>query len=274
MPQTAFAMRDLLVEEAIYFTARLKGLSHADTLVQRDALMRDFGLADVRRQPISQLSGGMQRTVGFVMALLGKPPLLVLDEPTNDLDPLRRRAVWDAIRRAVGDGAACLLVTHNVLEAEHVVDRVALVNAGRVVAAGSPGTLKARVGEGIRLELFLQDGVSLSAAQLAQLAQLAAAGTMRQPRRQELSLIVPPEAIGATVDRVLGLIGPAALADFRLATVSLEDVYVELVGRTMRDTEDHDDTGDGPLSPSMNGHTAATADATPQSTRTETVIAR
>jgi ABC-2 type transport system ATP-binding protein len=73
MPQTAFAMRDLLVEEAVYFTARLKGLSHAGALSQRADLLRTFGLDEVRRQPISQLSGGMQRTAGFVMALLARP---------------------------------------------------------------------------------------------------------------------------------------------------------------------------------------------------------
>jgi ABC-type multidrug transport system ATPase subunit len=247
MPQTAFAMRDLLVEEALYFTARLKGLSHTDSLSQRAALLRDFDLDPVRRQAISQLSGGMQRTVGFVMALLGKPPLLVLDEPTNDLDPLRRRSVWNAIRRTVtDDGAACLLVTHNVLEAEHVVDRVALVNAGRVVALGTPGALKARIGEGVRLEIWLQDGVSLAEAQTARLATL---GSLRWPRPQQLSLIVSPRAIGATVDQVLAEIGPNALADFRLATVSLEDVYVEMVGRSLADPDEtdgkHASDGDG-----------------------------
>ena len=267
MPQTAFAMRDLRVDEAVYFTARLKGLSHRDTLAQRAALMRDFDLDSVRGQPISQLSGGMQRTVGFVMALLGRPPLLVLDEPTNDLDPLRRRAVWAAIRRTVTeDGAACLLVTHNVLEAEHVVDRVALVNAGRVVAQGTPGALKARVGEGIRLEVWLQDGVRLAEPQLA---RLAAAGTLRRPRPQQLTLIVSPNAIGGTVDGVLAEIGPTALADFRLATVTLEDVYVELVGRTIRDLEDVDDDGAAaepapPADGRVNGRAAA-ANSTPAS---------
>jgi ABC-type multidrug transport system ATPase subunit len=185
----------------------------------------------------------MQRTVGFVLALLGRPPLLVLDEPTNDLDPLRRRAVWESIRRAVTeDGAACLLVTHNVLEAEHVVDRVALVNLGRLVAQGTPGTLKARVGEGIRLEVWLQDGVVLGEDQLARLSAL---GTLRRPRAQQLSLIVPPGEIGGTVDKVLGEIGAGALADFRLATVTLEDVYVGLVGRRIEDIEEEEGDAEG-----------------------------
>ena len=235
LPQTAFAMRDLLTDEAMYFTGRLKGLSHTGAIEQRGALLRSFEMEEVSRQAISTLSGGMQRSVGFAMALLGKPPLLVLDEPTNDLDPLRRRAVWDAIRSAVTqEGAACLLVTHNVLEAEHVVDRVALINAGKVVAQGTPGALKEHVGDSIRLGVWLRDGVTLTEAQEARLAQL---GVLRRPRPQQLTLLVRPEGVGATVDVVLREIGPAALADFHVATASLEDVYVQLVGRGIQETE-------------------------------------
>jgi hypothetical protein len=88
------------------------------------------------------------------------------------------------------------------------------------------------VGEGIRLEVWLEDGVALGERQLDRLSSL---GTLRRPRPQQLTLIVPPEAIGSTVDAVLAEVGRSALADFRLATVSLEDVYVELVGRSIQD---------------------------------------
>jgi ABC-type multidrug transport system ATPase subunit len=267
MPQTAFAMRDLLTEEALYFTARLKGLSHAHAVAQRAELLRTFELEEVRRQAISTLSGGMQRSVGFAMALLGNPPLLLLDEPTNDLDPLRRRAVWEAIRNAVThDGAACLLVTHNVLEAEHVVDRVALIDAGRVVAEGTPGALKARLGEAIRLEVWLRDGVALSEAQVARLSAL---GTLRRPRPQQLMLLVPPDGVGATVDVVLREIGQAALADFHVATATLEDVYVAMVGRGIR--EEDGAPGDG----SDKGGAAPEAAAVPAApaARTEAAVA-
>ena len=128
-----------------------------------------------------------------------------------------------------------MLVTHNVLEAEHVVDRVGLVNLGKLVAQGTPGALKARVGEGIRLEVWLNDGVVLSEAQLARLEAL---GSVRRPRVQQLSMIVPPERLGGTVDRVLEEVGTQALADFRVSTVSLEDVYVALVGRSIQDEEE------------------------------------
>ncbi len=235
LPQTSFAMRDLRGEEAIYFTGRLKGLSHKETLRQRDAFIEQFEVDEIRRKPIMQLSGGMQRLTGFIMALLGSPPLLVLDEPTNDLDPLRRRAVWEAIRRAVVyDGAACLLVTHNVLEAERVVDRVALIDEGRVLGEGTPGAMKSRLGDTIRLELWLRDGAALTRAQETKLSTL---GTLHQPRPQHLLLRVPQDRVGRTIDLVLTEIGTEAVEDFRLATASLEDVYVEIVGRSLEDSE-------------------------------------
>ena len=188
LPQTSFAMRDLLAEEA-----------------------------------------------GFVMALLGSPPLLVLDAPTNALAPLRRRAVWEAIRQSVVyDGAACLLVTHNVLEAERVVDRVALIDEGRVLAEGTPGAMKSRLGDTIRLELWLRDGAALTRAQELRLSAL---GALHHPRPRHLLLRVPQERVGETIDRVLDEIGVEAVEDFRLATASLEDVYVEIVGRSLEDSE-------------------------------------
>jgi len=125
-----------------------------------------------------------------------------------------------------------LLVTHNVLEAERVVDRVALINSGRVVAEGTPGELKARLGEAIRLELWLRDGTALSAMQRASLAEM---GLLRQPRPHQLMLLVPQERAGSIIDQVLTQISPAAVEDFRLATASLEDVYIELVGRPIED---------------------------------------
>ena len=250
LPQTSFAMRDLLAEEAIYFTGRLKGLSHKETLRQRDSYIEQFEVDEIRRKPINQLSGGMQRMTGFIMALLGSPPLLVLDEPTNDLDPLRRRAVWEAIRRVVVyDGAACLLVTHNVLEAERVVDRVALIDEGRVLAEGTPGAMKSRLGDTIRLELWLRDGAALSRAQEAQLSTL---GALHHPRPRHILLRVPQERVGRTIDSVLAEIGADAVEDFRLATASLEDVYVEMVGRSLEESE-----GDEAAQPSDQEHVGA-----------------
>jgi energy-coupling factor transporter ATP-binding protein EcfA2 len=84
----------------------------------------------------TNLSGGVRRLVGFVMTIVWPGPLVILDEPTNDVDPLRRRLLWEQIRRLGDTGAAVIQVTYNVLEAERSVDRLAIIDAGKLVAVG------------------------------------------------------------------------------------------------------------------------------------------
>ncbi len=100
----------------------------------------------------------MKRLVGFAMAAVVPGRLVVFDEPTNDVDPVRRRLLWDQVRAIGDEGAAVLLVTHNVVEAERAVDRLAILDHGRVVVEGTPAPLKERVADDIRLELVLEPG--------------------------------------------------------------------------------------------------------------------
>ena len=92
------------------------------------------------------------------MAAVVPGRIVVLDEPTNDVDPLRRKLLWQQVRALADNGAAVLLVTHNVLEAERCVDRLAIVDHGRVVAQGTPAALKGELGGALRLELVLEPG--------------------------------------------------------------------------------------------------------------------
>ena len=89
------------------------------------------------------------------MAAVAPGRLVMLDEPTNDVDPVRRRLLWRQVRTLADHGAAVLLVTHNVIEAERSVDRLAILDEGRVIAEGTPAELKARLGAALRLELVL-----------------------------------------------------------------------------------------------------------------------
>jgi ABC-2 type transport system ATP-binding protein len=91
-----------------------------------------------------QLSGGVKRLVGFAMVTVQPGRVVILDEPTNDVDPLRRRLLWDQVRALGERGCAVFLVTHNVMEAEKSVDRLAVIAAGRLIAEGTPSSLKAR----------------------------------------------------------------------------------------------------------------------------------
>jgi ABC-2 type transport system ATP-binding protein len=108
------------------------------------ALLDRFGLAERRRSAFSSLSGGERQRLFLVLALLNRPRLVVLDELTQGLDPAARRNVWDAIRQLHSDGTTVLLVTHEMVEAEALCDRIVVLRAGRTLDSGTPAELVAR----------------------------------------------------------------------------------------------------------------------------------
>jgi ABC-2 type transport system ATP-binding protein len=231
LPQQEAALADLTVSLAIETTGRLRGLGSAAARRTRDALIDELGLGPLRGRVIGRMSGGERRLAAFGAALAGPRPILLLDEPTTGLDPQARRAVWSALERRRRDtGATVVLVTHNVLEAESVLDRVAVLDAGRVIACDTPGRLKAQVSAEVRLDLVWR-GVPPETDPVV--ASLAARATVTG-RRWSVHLPVGEarEALGSLTS------GPAfaALDDFTLATPTLEDVYLALGGRA-RDLE-------------------------------------
>ena len=109
-------------------------------------------------------SGGVRRLAGFAAAIVGETHLLVLDEPTNDVDPIRRQMLWDMIAELGAAGTTVLLVTHNLAEAERVIDRLAIIDGGRIVREGTPASLRSLVTERLRLEISLSRPVVPHAA--------------------------------------------------------------------------------------------------------------
>lgn len=233
--QESTALDELTVALAAETTARLRGLDARAARRERDAVLDELGLGAVAGRPLARLSGGQRRLACVAAALVGERPLLVLDEPTSGMDPVARRAVWAAVdRRRLERGATVVLVTHNVIEAETVLDRVAVVDRGRVIACDTPGGLKALIGDDVRLELVWRDRPPLTLPEVAALHTAAlAAGTPAETlagRRWTLRL-APGEA-RAAVTAVTGGPAFAALDDFTLTTPSLEDVCLALGGRT------------------------------------------
>jgi len=112
------------------------------------ALLESVGLADVAQTSVKRLSGGQQQRLSLALALVGRPELVFLDEPTAGMDPQARRGTWELIRRLRGDGVSIVLSTHFLDEAEQLADTVVVVDAGRVVAAGTPAELTRSGAEG------------------------------------------------------------------------------------------------------------------------------
>ncbi|MET8559776.1 ABC transporter ATP-binding protein [Streptomyces flaveolus] len=223
--QESTALDELTVSLAVETTGRLRGLDVRRARAERDAVLEELGLTPIAGRALKKLSGGQRRLACFAAALVGERPLLVLDEPTTGMDPVARRAVWAAVdRRRAERGTTVLLVTHNVIEAETVLDRVAVLDQGRVIACDSPAGLKARVAGEVRVELVWRDRAPLEVPEVAVLRERA----VESGRRWTLRLA--PEEARAVVATVTGGTAFAALDDFTLATPSLEDVYLALGG--------------------------------------------
>jgi len=140
MLQAASLVPQLTVREHL----ELQAGYYADAMPVAGVLAR-VGLAAVADRRYAALSGGQQRRVQFALAICGRPQLLVLDEPTVALDAEARRSVWALIRELADDGAAVLLTTHLLEEAEALSDRIVLLGAGRLVADGTPAQIRSRV---------------------------------------------------------------------------------------------------------------------------------
>jgi ABC-2 type transport system ATP-binding protein len=225
LAQDEAALHDLTPAKAVELTGRLRGLTRAEARRQRDALVAELALDALGDRPVAKLSGGQRRLVGVATALVGERRLLVLDEPTTGLDTTARRAVWAALDARRAAGATVVLVTHNVLEAETVLDRVAVFDRGRVIACDTPGRLKAAVSEDVRLDLVWRTDPPLADPTVAALHDRAE----RTGRRWSTRL--PAEEARAALGRLTTGAAFAALDDFTLATPTLEDVYLSLGGR-------------------------------------------
>lgn len=224
--QESSALDELTVALAAETTGRLRGLDARAARAERDAVLEELDLTALASRPVKRLSGGERRLACFAAALVGERPVLVLDEPTTAMDPVARRAVWAAVdRRRAERGTTVLLVTHNVIEAETVLDRVAVIDDGRVIACDTPAGLKALVADEVRLDLVWRDAPPLSVPAVAALRDAAHVTGRRWTLR------LPQQRARSVVAELTG--GPAfgALDDFTLTAPSLEDVYLALGGR-------------------------------------------
>ncbi|MGW2299497.1 ABC transporter ATP-binding protein [Streptomyces sp. NPDC001809] len=225
--QESTALDELTVALAAETTGRLRGLGLREARAERDAVLEELGLTALASRPLKKLSGGQRRLACLATALVGERPVLVLDEPTTGMDPVARRAVWAAVdRRRAEHGTTVLLVTHNVIEAETVLDRVAVLDRGRVIACDTPAGLKERVADEVRVELVWRESAPLHLPEIASLRELA------QETGRRWTLRLAPDAARAAVATVTGGAAFTALDDFTLATPSLEDVYLALGGAT------------------------------------------
>jgi len=160
--------------------------------------------------------------VAFCMAVVVPGRVVILDEPTNDIDPLRRRLLWEQVRNLVNMGSTVLLVTHNVLEAERAVDRLAVMDKGKIVTMGTPGSLKGNGSENMRFELILEPKQTLSEVP-GFLRNTVTAGRRLISRLRESD-------IGTATQWARGLKEKGIAEEYSVGPITLEDVYLKIVG--------------------------------------------
>ena len=222
-PQAQVPISGLTPRQAIELIGRLRRTSGPAVRARAARVVEALDIGEWLDTDGSKLSGGVKRLTSFCMAAVAPGRLVILDEPTNDVDPVRRRLLWDQVRALAAEGVAVLLVTHNVIEAERSVDRLAILDHGRVIAEGTPAELKSAVADDLRLELVLEPGASLE--------DVPTFVRNRTAGGPHLVASVAASHAGEAVAWADALRRAGRIEEFGLAPATLEDVYVELVGR-------------------------------------------
>jgi ABC-type multidrug transport system ATPase subunit len=228
LPQSAVAFGELKVSEALRWTGMLRGLGKGTAASETDELLDVLGLQGLEDRLLRKLSGGQVRLVQIGMTLVGRLPVLIFDEPTADIDPGLRRRIWELISSRTSAGACVILVTHDVAEAEHALDKVAILDRGRVVADGTPAELKSNLAHRTRIEFVVAESSEISARSIA-----ADIGGDTRVRGRHVSAWVPADLAVRTLEKVMAYAAPETFEDVRLITPTLEDVYLELGGTGM-----------------------------------------
>src|SRR5215203_5859736 len=211
----------------------LQGVPKAERRPRGDALLERVGLADAADRKVGGYSGGMKRRLDLALALVHRPRVLFLDEPTTGLDPSSRADLWQEVSRlAREDGVTVFLTTQYLEEADVLADRVGIIDHGRIVAEGTPDALKAEIGrpsvQAVPVERADRDAL---AGVLARFGAALAAAPVRLESGEDLVAVV--RALDAADVRV---------ADLQLHQPSLDDVFLAKTGRKL-ESGDEQDTG-------------------------------
>jgi daunorubicin resistance ABC transporter ATP-binding subunit len=225
--QYAVVDETLTGRENLEMTGRLYKLGRADARRQAALVLERLSLSDAADRPARTYSGGMRRRLDLGASLVGRPRVLLLDEPTTGLDPFARNELWSFIRELVADGVTVLLTTQLLDEADQLADDVVIIDRGTVVAQGAPDDLKARLGDDT-----VQLRVAAEAAQRAvdALIQLSAAVPEFDPVSATISLRVPsgasavPAAVRALDEASVPVTGVT------VSRPSLDDIFLALTG--------------------------------------------
>lgn len=224
LPQAQMPIESFKARDVIKLTGMIRGGDPAAVAARTDQMIEALDIGEWADTLGIKLSGGVKRLVGFAMVSVWPGRVVILDEPTNDVDPRRRRLLWDQVRRLGDEGSAVLLVTHNVLEAEKSVDRLAIINEGRLIAEGTSSALKADDRGRLRLQLMMVPG--LPTPEIPAFVE-----NHTRVGNNIMNIISEADATDG-IHWAQGLMAEGIAEEYALAATTLEDVYIRLTGHT------------------------------------------
>ena len=226
--QYAAVDENLTARENLWMFGRLYQLASADASARAGELLEQFDLDEAANRVVKTFSGGMRRRLDLASALIGRPRLLFLDEPTTGLDPRGRMGMWDVIRGLVRDGTTLLLTTQYLEEADELADTIAVVDHGKIIARGTADQLKAQVG-GERIEVVVCDK-----GDIARTIELLARDADGTPSADLHTRRITVAATGGA-DRLIGVLrdldeAGIKIDDIGLRRPTLDDVFLAITG--------------------------------------------
>ena len=218
--------------ELIQLQATLHGLPAVQVKERADALLRRVGLTQAADRRVGTYSGGMQRRLDLASALVHEPKVLFFDEPTTGLDPVSRKTIWEEVRKLNDEGTTVFLTTQYLEEADQLADKVAIISAGKIVARGTPASLKAEVGKP-RLELSVAEGSPEVCTEV-----LESFG--RQLPAKAGTLIVELEGGATEIAPVVRALDERGILveSLELVEPTLDDVFVEKTGQHLEGADE------------------------------------
>ncbi|HEX8080227.1 MAG TPA: ATP-binding cassette domain-containing protein [Jatrophihabitans sp.] len=226
--------------ENLDMVGRLYGLGRAPSKQRARELLAQFDLEEAGGRPVKTYSGGMRRRLDLAGALVARPPVLFLDEPTTGLDPRSRTDMWEVITELVKGGTTLLLTTQYLEEADRLANKIMVIDHGRAIAEGTADSLKAQVG-GERVEIVLLRPDDLPAAR-ALMTELA--GVPVEVQEHSRRIVAPVTGGAGLLMEALRRLDAAGISvlDVALRRPTLDDVFLSLTGRP---SEDDSQSADG-----------------------------
>ena len=232
-PQEIILWERLTCFEQLVFIGEMYGLPSGESRRRADLLLEEMNLEEKRNAQARTLSGGLQRRLNLIMALVHDPEIVILDEPEAGLDPQSRVRVRQYIQ-SLARRKTVILTTHNMDEADRVADRIAIIDHGELLRTGTPGELKRTIGEGDVVEIRLEGDASQRESALA--AAKAVDPQAEARLEEDLLSVRMLNVVGRVPDLMESIRRSGAhAAEMRIRENTLEDVFLQLTGRRLRE---------------------------------------